>query len=673
VKFSEPLWLLGALLAVVVAGLYVFGGVRLLAALRRFGQPEQVSKLLTARAGGRRALKGGLVVVAVAFSFVALAGPQYGRGTRLIPATNLDCVIVLDYSKSMYARDVPPNRTERAKAEVGQLIASLPGARFAAVAFAGEPLSFPLTSDGAAIAQFFRQTTPNDMPVGGTAIARALEAARDLLQRDPLSQKHQKVILLVTDGEDLEGDPVQVAKAAGKDGTVIHVVQIGTRAPEMLPEVDELGQVQGIRKDKQGKPITTSLSAEGEAQLTAIATAASGKLVQAESGQTGIEEITLSLKRMMTEELAERVETVYADIFHYPLGLALLLLLVEVFVPLVSARKALLSLGKAALLLAALSGCKDTEQRLFSRYSPVVDQARAAIESADAGDARNLLTEYLSTGRCKDGNLGTPDQVRQLPQAALDLSLALFQLAERFGAKFGEQPPAADDKQASALLAQRSLEVDCALRLVRVIAADPDVPLELRAQAYYLSGNLEFLRHDYKSAVKSYDQALQLSPGGSGDAGSDLGTRAAFNRAIALKRAEEQDKQKPPEPDAGSDPPSGDAGAPKDESEGDKEQEPQDEQDPKDQQQQDKQDPKDQDPKDEDPKDPQQQDKQDSQDQNQDPQQDSEQAQEQPKPGASGPSLSQDDRILDELERAPMLQHAVGKQRGQSRVNLEDK
>ena len=94
-------------------------------------------------------------------------------------------MIVLDYSKSMYARDIAPSRIDRAKAEVARLIRNLAGARFGAVAFAGEPIGFPLTSDGAAIAQFFRQLEPNDMPVGGTAIARALERARELSASDP--------------------------------------------------------------------------------------------------------------------------------------------------------------------------------------------------------------------------------------------------------------------------------------------------------------------------------------------------------------------------------------------------------------------------------------------------------------------------------------------------------
>src|SRR4051794_7251413 len=169
-RFSHPWWLAGTLLAVLVGVALVVGSLLSARAARRFADDARLAELVTARPAGRRALKGVLLVLAVALGFVALAQPQYGRGTRLVPATNLDVIIVLDYSKSMFARDVTPSRTERAKSEVGRLIAALPGARFGAVAFAGEPVSFPLTSDGGAIAQFFRQMSPADMPIGGTAI-----------------------------------------------------------------------------------------------------------------------------------------------------------------------------------------------------------------------------------------------------------------------------------------------------------------------------------------------------------------------------------------------------------------------------------------------------------------------------------------------------------------------
>ncbi len=318
-----------------LAAFLAFGTSLLLAAMRhtrmvaRFGDPKLVMKLESFDATARRAVKSVLLLVAMALALLALARPKFGKGTRLIPATNLDVVIVLDYSKSMYARDITPSRIARAKAEVGRLIRDLPGARFGAVAFAGEPMSFPLTSDGAAIAQFFRQLEPNDMPIGGTATARALERARETFARDPKSKDHVKVIVLVTDGEDLEGDPVEVAKQAALEGTRVDVVQIGGRAPEVIPEVGPDGKVTGIRHDELGKPMTTELSADGEAQLAKIAEATGGAIVRAEHGETGIDRISKGLQKMMREELSEKVETVYDEEYAWPLGIALALFVIE--------------------------------------------------------------------------------------------------------------------------------------------------------------------------------------------------------------------------------------------------------------------------------------------------------------------------------------------------------
>jgi Ca-activated chloride channel family protein len=331
VKFAAPYWLFGSFSALLVALLLLLGGVGLRRAAARFGVPERIAALVTFDASSRRTVKGVLLVLAVALAFVALARPQYSRGQKLVPATNLDVVVILDFSKSMYARDVVPSRIARAKAEVARMVRELSGARFGAVAFAGEPLGFPLTSDGAAIAQFLRQIEPNDMPVGGTAIGRALERAREIMLRDPKAKDHRKVFLLITDGEDLEGNPAEVARTAAADGISVHVVQIGGRTPERIPDVGPDGRVVSWRVDETGKPLTTQLTPEGEAQLADIARSSGGKLVRSERGNTGIDDMTRHLKAMMTSELAERVETVYDDKFAWPLGLALILLVIETF------------------------------------------------------------------------------------------------------------------------------------------------------------------------------------------------------------------------------------------------------------------------------------------------------------------------------------------------------
>jgi Ca-activated chloride channel family protein len=632
-----------------------------------------VANLLSHRVGRRRAVKGTLLVLAVAFGFVALAGPQYGKGTRLVPATNLDVALVIDYSKSMYARDVSPSRIERAKVEVGRLIKELAGARFGAVAFSGEPLSFPLTSDGGAIAQFFRQLSPNDMPVGGTAIGRALEAARALLKRDPSSEQHQKVILLVTDGEDLEGDPVSVARTAAADKVAVHVVQIGGRTPEPIPYVNEDGTFGGPRTDSNGNVLTTQLTADGENQLTEIAKAGGGFVVRSAQGETGLPEVTAALKKLMTEELSERVETVYADVFHYPLLLCLLLLLIDSFIaeaPRARAKKrvSVPVLGKVALLLLLLgtisTGCQRLEEKLFTRYSPKVDEAISKLGAGDHDKATALLQEYLATGACKDGQIGSSPALRDKAAASLDLGLGLFAIAERFGKKFGEEglatpKGAPQDPAQQQQLASRSQEVDCALQVVRLIASDSKQPATLRAQAYFLSGNLEFLRGQYQDAVTGYDSCLRLVPGDSRDAGLTVGDDAAYNRALALRRIEEQEKQEPP--DAGTPPKNSDGGS-NDPSDQNQDQN-QDEQQNDDQQQQDQQQ-KDQQKQDE-QQDPsqqkeQQQDQQQKDQQKQDEQQSQKQQQQQPAQQKDTPSLSQDERMLDLLEEAPTVQQQQG-------------
>lgn len=331
-NFVAPYFLIGSLVALLYGAVLLVGALRARRARDTFGDDKRIGALVTFDASKRRAWKGVLLVVATALAFVAAARPQYGKGQRLIPATNVDVVIVLDYSKSMYARDVEPSRIFRAKVEVGKLVTELRGARFGAVAFAGEPIGFPLTADGSAIAQFFRQLEPNDMPIGGTAIARALEQARELLRRDPKSKDHKKFIILITDGEDLEGSPLSVARSIDNDETTIDVVQIGGRTSEPIPNIGDNGEVLGWRTTDDGRPMTTELTPQGERQLESIAKATKGgKYIRAGKGSTGIEEIAADLRDQMKTKYAEKVETVYADVYMYPLCICIVLLLVEAF------------------------------------------------------------------------------------------------------------------------------------------------------------------------------------------------------------------------------------------------------------------------------------------------------------------------------------------------------
>jgi len=201
---------------------------------------------------------------------------------------------------------------------------------------------------------------------------------------------------------------------------------------------------------------------------------------------------------------------------------------------------------------AAFAACGWNPTRPFERDAPAVDRAIAALDAGDAAAAAELLEGFLQTGACSEGQIGVPDRTRELPHATFDLGLALFHLGEKFGRRFGEEDiglgdggPTPEQQQQMQL---RSDQIDCALRVVGAIAEKHDLPVELQARARYLEGNLEFLRRGYKAAVTAYDESLKLVPGVPGDAGDTIGADAAWNRAIALRRIEEDEKR-----DAGQD------------------------------------------------------------------------------------------------------------------------
>src|SRR5262249_25139029 len=148
----------------------------------------------------------------------------------------------------------------------------------------------------------------------------------------------------------------------------------------------------------------------------------------------------------------------------------------------------------------------------FEHNAPDVDKAIAELDGGSFRSAEEILEQYLSTGPCSDAGIGVPDTVKGKPNASFDLGLTLFSLGEAFGQPFGdeEEGSASDSKRQARL---RGLEVNCALLVTLAIANDPSVPVELRARAQYLAGNLEFLRRRYEEAVKHYDEALKLVPG----------------------------------------------------------------------------------------------------------------------------------------------------------------
>lgn len=308
--------------------------------LARFATGPAGAGMIVGRSGGVRAARALCLLIGLGLAIVALARPQYGSRSRMLKKRGVDVVVALDFSKSMLARDVRPSRIERAKAELTAFISELGGDRIGLVAFAGETMEFPMTVDYAAATLFFRDLMPADMPVGGTAIGRALTAAKRLLERSNVKeadgqaqQKRAKVVILLTDGEDHEGDPVAAAKELAELGAKVFVVAVGSRTGEPIPTYADDGTWTGYVHDADGKPVLSRLTDEAEAQLREIAEVSQGKYFEARRGSVGMAEIRAEMQRMEQTELKARRVTVHEERYALVLLLAFLLIVLEALLP----------------------------------------------------------------------------------------------------------------------------------------------------------------------------------------------------------------------------------------------------------------------------------------------------------------------------------------------------
>jgi Ca-activated chloride channel family protein len=328
VRFANPhaLWLLLTVPAAVLAYTLSFAHRRRL--LARLGDAPLVAKMAADVSTGRKTLRAALVVLTLALLSVALARPQAGGRARLTKQPGLDLVVALDFSRSMLAKDVYPSRLERAKRELEQLMDGLAGDRIGLVAFAGETLSYPPTTDYAAVKLFWRDLNPWDMPVGGTAIGQAMRASLDLLTR--LRAKggpsRAQVILLLTDGEDTDSEPLAVAEEASKLGVKIFTVGIGSRSGELIPEYDESGKVTGYVKDADGKYVTSRLA---EDMLVQIAQKTGGEYFHADPKRFGVDQIAHALAGLKRSENEARVVKQYDEAWEILVLPAFLLLVGE--------------------------------------------------------------------------------------------------------------------------------------------------------------------------------------------------------------------------------------------------------------------------------------------------------------------------------------------------------
>lgn len=323
--FLDPVWLLVGLVAVLTLLLLEIGARRRRTeAIRLFASSHLVAALTASVSPARRRLKRALLISAVALLFVAMARPYLFYGWHEETRTGFDILIAVDCSKSMLTQDVKPSRLERAKLAIADFADRLPDNRLGLIAFAGDAfLECPLTLDHGAFQSAVRELDTDSIPRPGTDIATAINEAVDALSSQP---NNLKILILVTDGEDLEGRAVDAAKSAAQSGLKIYTVGVGTPNGGRIPENDDNG-TPDFHRDPSGEIVVSKLD---EDTLRQMATATGGAYVPLGQNGEGLQEIyDRYIAPLPRQNLEERREKIHLERFEWPLALAILFLIAD--------------------------------------------------------------------------------------------------------------------------------------------------------------------------------------------------------------------------------------------------------------------------------------------------------------------------------------------------------
>ncbi len=500
IDFGHPYLLAGLLLLPVLAWFYVRAFRTKDRLMARFARPALFRRLMPEVSRPRQQLKAAFVLAAIVLVVLALSRPRWGYEWEEIKRKGVDIVVVLDLSTSMLAEDVEPNRLERAKRELADLLEMLEGDRLGLVAFAGTAFAqCPLTVDYRAYRLFLDSLHPAMMPAQGTDMGSAIEAAIKTFDEEKLSSK---AIILISDGEDNEGKGLAAAERANELGIKIFAIGVGGEAPAPVPDLDGRGHK---RDPRTGEVVLTSFDEDG---LKRIALTTGGGYERSVTGDMDLQAIyEQDIKQgMEAYEIATSRSQNWTERYQWFLGLALLLLVLEALLPEVRRRNAgaflLLALGIA--VAAPSPAAADWWRNPFTP-SPL----RQGNQAYEDGEYPEALAHY------QQAQLDRPDDRRlQFNIGDSHYRLGEYEAAEQ---SFG-----------------------------RVIALGADDKIAQRT--FYNLGNTLYPQGRLEEAIDAYEDALELDPDD-----EDAQHNLAFVREELERRQnecqqqqEQQQQQQPP-------------------------------------------------------------------------------------------------------------------------------
>lgn len=292
--------------------------------LNSAGDPELIEQLSHSVSKRKRRLKEFLRALAIVLILIAVWGPKFSDELTEVHREGVDIVIMLDVSNSMRAQDIKPDRLEKARFELRKLIKELKGDRIALVVFAGQAhLQTPLTLDYSAFEMFLDISDESLIGVQGTSFENALEIGLNAFDQE---DKKHRAMIIISDGEDHEGELEGVLQRAKEENVIIHTAGIGSFSGTPIPIVDDRGVLKGYRKTTTGEIVTTRLYVE---TLQMISVETGGRFVHLNTAVASLDEIYNDILGMEQKEFSRHEFTNFKEQYHWFAWLALILLILE--------------------------------------------------------------------------------------------------------------------------------------------------------------------------------------------------------------------------------------------------------------------------------------------------------------------------------------------------------
>ena len=317
---AQPLYLLLLLLLLFFVGYWLYRkGQKRRAA--RLGDPELVAQLMPDVSSSKGWLKVTFFSLAFLFFVLGLSRPQLGARLQERETNGVEIMIALDVSNSMLAQDYSPSRLERAKLAISRLVDKLAGDRIGLVIFAGESfVQLPITTDYVSAKAFLKSVNPGSIPIQGTATADALmTCARSFSTQSEKS----RAIILISDGEDHEGNVLETAESIAQEGIKIYCIGVGSSKGEPIPMDGDM------LRDKDGNIVVTRLD---EATLKEIASAGGGEYVRAAAGEFGLNPIIDDIRSIEASKFKSVVFEDFDEQYMYFFGIALLFFIINMLI-----------------------------------------------------------------------------------------------------------------------------------------------------------------------------------------------------------------------------------------------------------------------------------------------------------------------------------------------------